>query len=188
MDVTSLKPLNNIWSLVSSRPPNRPLRAERKVILAHTDPQTLEPRELSGVLISRSDRVGKPLACHTRLSVALGLIYSNTGSALPSTVYIAKYRHRIVFCFRSFLSEPPSAIFLSYFFITFVVFTYFPHFEKKSILMRSCCCLCVCLCIPPPPIVGRQRLGTNVTAVTNTYAIEELLDASFSMWPLYQGK
>jgi hypothetical protein len=78
--------------------------------------------------------------------------------------------------------------------------------------MRSCCCLCVCLCIPlivarqrlgkSPlivarqrlgknlPIVARQRLGRNVTAVTNTHAtIEELLDASFSMWPVsYQGK
>jgi hypothetical protein len=41
-----------------------------------------------------------------------------------------------------------------------------------------------------PPIVARQRLGRNVTAVTNTHAtIEELLDASFSMWPVsYQGK
>jgi hypothetical protein len=38
-------------------------------------------------------------------------------------------------------------------------------------------------------IVVRQRLGRNVTAVANTHAtIEELLDASFSMWPLsYQG-
>jgi hypothetical protein len=34
------------------------------------------------------------------------------------------------------------------------------------------------------PFVGRQQLGRNFTAVTNTYAtIEELLDASFSMWP-----
>jgi hypothetical protein len=41
-----------------------------------------------------------------------------------------------------------------------------------------------------PPIVARQRLDRNVTAVTNTRAaIEELLDASFSMWPVsYQGK
>jgi hypothetical protein len=41
-----------------------------------------------------------------------------------------------------------------------------------------------------PPIVARQRLGGNVTAVTNTHVtIEELLDASFSMWPVsYQGK
>jgi hypothetical protein len=41
-----------------------------------------------------------------------------------------------------------------------------------------------------PPIVARQRLGRNVTAVTNTHVtIEELLDASFSMWPVsYQGK
>jgi hypothetical protein len=70
----------------------------------------------------------------------------------------------------------------------------------------------VCVCIPPivakqrlgknplivarqrlgknPLIVARQRLGINVTAVTNTHAmIEELLDASFSMWPVsYEGK
>jgi hypothetical protein len=40
------------------------------------------------------------------------------------------------------------------------------------------------------PIVARQRLGRNVTAVTNTHTtIEELLDASFSMWPVpYQEK
>jgi predicted homoserine dehydrogenase-like protein len=62
------------------------------------------------------------------------------------------------------------------------------------------CCVCVCLRIPltvarqrlgkKSPIVARQRLVTNVTAVKNTYAkIEELLDASFSMWPVsYQGK
>jgi hypothetical protein len=35
------------------------------------------------------------------------------------------------------------------------------------------------------PIVARQRLGRNVTAVTNTHAtIEELLVASFRMWPV----
>jgi hypothetical protein len=41
-----------------------------------------------------------------------------------------------------------------------------------------------------PPIVARQRLSRNVTAISNTHAtIEELLDASFSMWPVsYQGK
>jgi hypothetical protein len=41
-----------------------------------------------------------------------------------------------------------------------------------------------------PPMVARQRLGINVTAITNTHAtIEELSDASFSMWPvLCQGK
>jgi hypothetical protein len=41
-----------------------------------------------------------------------------------------------------------------------------------------------------PPIVAKQRLGRNVTAVTDTQAtIEELLDASFSMWPVsYQEK
>jgi hypothetical protein len=51
--------------------------------------------------------------------------------------------------------------------------------------MISCCSVCVY-----PPIVARQRLGRNVTAVTNTHAtIEELLDASFSMWPVScQGK
>jgi hypothetical protein len=72
--------------------------------------------------------------------------------------------------------------------------------------------LSVCLCIPfifarqllgknplmvagqrfgkNPLVVARKRLGKNVTAVTNTHAtIEELLDASFSMWPVtYQGK
>jgi hypothetical protein len=75
--------------------------------------------------------------------------------------------------------------------------------------MRSRCCLCVCVPIvgrerlgkdplivvrkrlgKNPRIVARQRLRRNVTAVTNTHAtIEELLDASFSMWPVsYQGK
>jgi hypothetical protein len=40
------------------------------------------------------------------------------------------------------------------------------------------------------PVVARQRFSRNVTAVTTTGAIiEELLDASFSMWPVsYQGK
>jgi hypothetical protein len=33
--------------------------------------------------------------------------------------------------------------------------------------MRSRCCLYVCLCIAP--IVARQRLGRNVTTVTNTH-------------------
>jgi hypothetical protein len=58
----------------------------------------------------------------------------------------------------------------------------------------------VCLCVYPPivarqrlgknpPIVARQWLGRDVTELTNTHAtIEELLDASFSMWPVsYQG-
>jgi hypothetical protein len=41
-----------------------------------------------------------------------------------------------------------------------------------------------------PPIAARQRLGRNVTAVTNTsVTLEELLNASFSMWPVsHQGK
>jgi hypothetical protein len=41
-----------------------------------------------------------------------------------------------------------------------------------------------------PPIVANQRLARKVAAVTNTHAtIEELLEASFSMFPVsYQGK
>jgi hypothetical protein len=74
--------------------------------------------------------------------------------------------------------------------------------------MRSRCCLCIPLSLPGngsvkiplsllgngsvknPPIFAMQRLGRNVTAVTNTHArIEELLDESFSMWPVsYEGK
>jgi hypothetical protein len=57
--------------------------------------------------------------------------------------------------------------------------------------MRSSCCLYVYVLVSVyPPIVARQRFGRNVTAVTNIHAtIEELLDASFSMWPLsYEGK
>jgi hypothetical protein len=39
------------------------------------------------------------------------------------------------------------------------------------------------------PIAAKQRLGKNVTAATNTHAIEELLNASFSMRSLsYQRK
>jgi hypothetical protein len=74
-------------------------------------------------------------------------------------------------------------------------------------------CVCVCVCVfslivarqwigkitlivakqrlgKNPPIVGRQLLGRNITAVTNTNAtIEELLDASLSIWPVsYQRK
>jgi hypothetical protein len=57
--------------------------------------------------------------------------------------------------------------------------------------MRSRCCLYVCVCVSVyPHNVARQRLGRNVTAVTNIQAtIEELVDPSFSMWPVsYQGK
>jgi hypothetical protein len=65
--------------------------------------------------------------------------------------------------------------------------------------MRSHCCLCVCvcLCISPskqrlsknPHIVARQRLSRTVTEVTNRHATTELLDPSFSMWPMsYQEK
>jgi hypothetical protein len=79
-------------------------------------------------------------------------------------------------------------------------FSLISYFEKnKSRLMRSRSCPCVCVCVSSvvarqrlgknPPVVARQRLGRNVTAVTNTLAtIEELLDASFSVWPVsYQG-
>jgi hypothetical protein len=40
------------------------------------------------------------------------------------------------------------------------------------------------------PIVAGQLLGISVTAVTNTHVTtKELLDASFSMWPVSdQGK
>jgi hypothetical protein len=80
---------------------------------------------------------------------------------------------------------------------------YVPYFEKIKVGLRDhvAVCVCVCvLCIPLivarqrlgecPLIVAIQRLGRKVTAVTNTYrTIEELLDASFSMWPVsYQGK
>jgi hypothetical protein len=60
--------------------------------------------------------------------------------------------------------------------------------------MRLRCCtllsLCVCVSVyPPPPIIAMQWLGRNVTGVMNTHAaIEELLDALFPMWPMYQGK
>jgi hypothetical protein len=65
--------------------------------------------------------------------------------------------------------------------------------------MISRCCLCVSVDPPivarqrlgkSPLSVARQRLGRNVTAVTNAHeTIEDLLDASFSMWPVsYQGK
>jgi hypothetical protein len=37
--------------------------------------------------------------------------------------------------------------------------------------------------------VARQRLGKNVTATTNTHTREELLEVSFSIWPVsYQMK
>jgi hypothetical protein len=61
--------------------------------------------------------------------------------------------------------------------------------------------MCVLVCVYPPivarqrldknsPIAARQRLGRNFTAVTNTHStIEELLDSSFSVWPVsYQGR
>jgi hypothetical protein len=47
------------------------------------------------------------------------------------------------------------------------------------------------LCVSVYPlIVARQRLGKNVTAVKNRHAtIKELLDTSFTNWPVfYQRK
>jgi hypothetical protein len=59
------------------------------------------------------------------------------------------------------------------------LFSLLSYFEKISRLMRSRCCVCVSVY---PIIVARQRLGRNVTAVTNIQAtIQELLDTSFSM-------
>jgi hypothetical protein len=68
-------------------------------------------------------------------------------------------------------------------------------------MSSRCSVSSVCLCESPLSLLGnrsvkksltvaRQRLGRNITAVTNTHAtIEELLNASFSVWPmLYQGK
>jgi hypothetical protein len=73
--------------------------------------------------------------------------------------------------------------------------------KNKSRLMGSRGCLCVGTSVYPlivarqrlgknPHIFVRQRLSRHVTAVTNTHAtIKELLDASFSIWPVsYQGK
>jgi hypothetical protein len=78
---------------------------------------------------------------------------------------------------------------------------YFPYFEKMKLDLWDHVAVCVCLPVYPPIvarqllaksplIVGRQQLGRNVTAVTNTHAtIEELFDPSFSMWLVsYQGK
>jgi hypothetical protein len=85
---------------------------------------------------------------------------------------------------------------------------YFPYFEKIKVVLWDHVAVCMCVYIFPPivarqplrkrplivarqrlgknpPIVARQQLGRNVTAVTNTLAtIEELLEASFSMWPV----
>jgi hypothetical protein len=96
------------------------------------------------------------------------------------------------------------------------VVAYFSSFEKIKVGLwyhvAVYVCVCVGLCIPPtlarqwlgknalivarqrlgknPSIVARERLGRNVTAVTNAHAkLEELLDASFSIWLVsYQGK
>jgi hypothetical protein len=91
-----------------------------------------------------------------------------------------------------------------------VVISLFSLFWKNKVGYWHHVAVCVCVCVSAyPPIVARQRLGKNhpivarqrlgkyllivtrqrpgrnVTAVTNTHAtIEELLDASFSMWPV----
>jgi hypothetical protein len=91
-------------------------------------------------------------------------------------------------------------------------FSLLSYFEKNRLGLLDHVALCVCDRVSPivarqwlgkntpivvrkrfgknTPIVARQRLGRNVTAVTNTHVtIEELLVASFSMWPVsYQGK
>jgi hypothetical protein len=36
----------------------------------------------------------------------------------------------------------------------------------------------------PFSLLGKGSVKKNVTAATNTHGIEELLDASFSMWPV----
>jgi hypothetical protein len=63
--------------------------------------------------------------------------------------------------------------------------------------MRSRCCLCIATIVARQRlgknnllIVATQRLDRNVIAARNTHAtIEEMLDASFTMWPVsYQGK
>jgi hypothetical protein len=48
---------------------------------------------------------------------------------------------------------------------------YFPYFEKNRIGLWGHVAVCVCVCIPP--IFARQRLGRNVTAVTNTHSTVE---------------
>jgi hypothetical protein len=72
--------------------------------------------------------------------------------------------------------------------------------NRVDLIDHVAICVCVSLCIAPivarlqlgknPLMVARQRLGKNVTTVTNTQAtIEKLLDPSFSLRPVsYQGK
>jgi hypothetical protein len=58
--------------------------------------------------------------------------------------------------------------------------------------MRSRCCVCVCVSPPivasngsvkSPLIIARQRLGRNVTTVTNIHATIEVLDWSRRVGP-----
>jgi hypothetical protein len=98
-------------------------------------------------------------------------------------------------------------------FFNLVLLAYFRILEKNRVGLWDDVAVCVCVSVYPPIvarqrlgknplivarkrlgknllIVARQRLGRNVTAGTNIHStIEDLLDASFSMWPVsYQGK
>jgi hypothetical protein len=123
---------------------------------------------LMSILISSHLRVGLPILCHSE-------IYTKTLYA---------------FLFSSMRANAH-----------FTLFSLLSLFWKNRVGLWDHVAVCVCVCVSRPivawqrlaknpPIVARQRLGRNVTAVMNTHAtIEELLDASFSMWPVsYQGK
>jgi hypothetical protein len=95
----------------------------------------------------------------------------------------------------------------SYFEPHFPFLAYFPYFEKIKVGIFDYGAVCVSVCVSPIVarqwlgknlvtvarqrlgknlrIVARQQLGRNVAAVTDTHATrEELLDASFSVWPM----
>jgi hypothetical protein len=79
--------------------------------------------------------------------------------------------------------------FILYIIFSMIIFSLLSLFWKKiglwdHVAVRACVCVRVRVC------VARQRLGRNVTAVTNTHAtIEELLVTSFSMRSVsYLGK
>jgi hypothetical protein len=82
-----------------------------------------------------------------------------------------------------------------YFVISFLA--YFSYFEKIKVGLSDHVAVCVYPRIvatqrlgKSPLTVARQRLRKNVTVVTNTHStIEELSNASFSMWSVsYQSK
>jgi hypothetical protein len=77
----------------------------------------------------------------------------------------------------------------NYEYLGITMFSLHSHFEKNRVGLRDHVAVRVCVCVFSP-IATRQRLGRNVTAVTNTHVtIEELLEASFSTWPVsYHGK